>query len=92
MSDSEEFCGSAPEAANNRHGSLRFQAPEVGLMNQVGGLERVTGAPRAQIISGQASKLTVDQGRQFIERRFVAVAPLDEQLSYGCRGGHQFLY
>src|SRR5262245_54108566 len=66
--------------------------PQVDLMNQVGGLERVTGALRAQIISGQASQLTVDQRRQFIERSFVAIAPPDEHLSYVRRGCHQFLY
>jgi hypothetical protein len=27
MSDAKEFCGNAMEAANNRHGSLLFQAP-----------------------------------------------------------------
>src|SRR5215510_7204238 len=65
--------------------------PQVGLVNQVGGLERVTGALRAQIMPGQASQLTVDQRRQFIERGFVAIAPPDEELSYGRRGCHRQL-
>jgi len=60
--------------------------PQVGLVNQVGGLERVAGALRAQIIPGQPSQLTVDQRRQFIERGLIAIAPPDEQLSYGRRG------
>src|SRR5262249_34641117 len=66
--------------------------PQVGLVNQVRGLQCVTGALLAEVITGQASQLTIDPRRQFIERGLIAIAPPDEQLSYGRRGCHQFLY
>jgi hypothetical protein len=66
--------------------------PQVGFVNQVSRLHRVTGSLMAQIIIGQTSQLTLDHRQQFVESSLIAVAPFDEQLGYARRGFHCRLY
>src|ERR1044072_8194856 len=44
--------------------------PDVGLMNEGGGLQRMPGALTRQITPRQAAQLVIDRRRQIVESRF----------------------
>ena len=71
---------------------LLVYQPEVGFVNQRGGLQCVAGALPADVLAGQPAQLPVDQRHQRVERRPVAVAPGHEQLRHllwgGCHPSH----
>ena len=58
---------------------------EVCLVDKGGGLKRVSRAFAAKIVARETAELVVDEGHQFFERGLVALAPVDQQLSYAIR-------
>ena len=66
--------------------------PEISLVYQRRGLQRVARALTSHVVMGQPMQLTIDQGQQSVERRPVTITPGDKQLSHflwrGCRHIH----
>jgi hypothetical protein len=57
---------------------LAYQA-EISLVDESGGLEGVILALPAHIGVGEPVQLIVDKGKELLERRFVAVAPIGKE-------------
>ena len=72
-SDAEEVCAILPVDV-----ALADQAQER-FVDEIVCLERLTGALVAEIPSGQATQLVVDQGHELVEGLVVAAAPLREE-------------
>ncbi len=54
--------------------------PHVGLVDQRRSLERVVRTLQSHVPVGQPVKFLMDERRQSVERRFVSIAPIHEQL------------
>ena len=63
---------------------------QIRLVDERGWLQRVTGTFAAQIVTRETAQFVVNQRHQFLERRLVAVAPIDEQLGYAFGGLHSW--
>ena len=59
--------------------ALDLDQPEVGLVDQRGGLKRVIGPLAAHVTGGQATELLMDERKQLIQGRFVTPAPSLQQ-------------
>jgi hypothetical protein len=58
---------------------LHVDEPEIGLVDQGGGLQRVTTSFEAHVTARDTVRLVVDERNQLVERRLVAAAPCKEQ-------------
>jgi hypothetical protein len=56
------------------HISLIYQ-PQVGLVDERRGLQRVTGALAIHLASGHPPQLRINQGHQLVEGSLVTIAP-----------------
>src|SRR5262249_41654234 len=56
--------------------------PEIGFVDKGRGLQRVACALPAHIVPGEPAELVVDEWHQLVERRFVSITPVNQQLSY----------
>ena len=62
--------------------------PEIRLVDECSRLERVVGAFAAQIVTREPAQFVVNQRHQFLERRLVALAPVDQKLCYALSRSH----
>ncbi len=72
------FCQGAPALVDE---------PQVGLVHQGGGLERVPRLFPPEIALGLPAQLVVDDGHEPVERGLVAAAPRLEQTGHALIGG-----
>ncbi len=68
-------------------GTLPGSQAEVGLVDERGGLEQVSGAFTPHLPDGHAVELALDQWRECFERAFIALGPREEQLGQLCLVG-----
>jgi hypothetical protein len=54
--------------------------PQVRLVDELAGLQRVVGTLSAKLTMGQPTELAVNEGDQFLERRLIALSPGKQQL------------
>jgi hypothetical protein len=67
--------------------AVLLDEPQVGLVHERGGLERVARALGAQLRGREVAQLVVDRGQEAVEVRAVAAAPSDQELGDGGRWG-----
>src|SRR3989454_6350932 len=76
-----QLCGNSEEVrAVFPVNALAIDQPHICLVDQRCRLQRVTGTLAAHVMAGQLAQLAIDQRHQLVERRFVAVTPLNKQL------------
>src|SRR5262245_14424462 len=67
---------------------VHVNEPHVRFVDQGCGLERVVGSLASHVPLGQGVELLVNERNELVERRFVPLAPRDEQVSGVRSSGH----
>ena len=88
-----ELRGDAEEMDAALPGGLALvDEAHVGFMDEGSGLQGVVATFAAEVALGQTAEFLVDERRELIERRLVALLPVNEELSdFFRRGVHVFL-